>query len=391
MNCRKEWNQDFLNSNLTKTYVAKDLKKHRENILFEREKCLLPATQEIVARLNYTKLLQAEKDKIVAEIRILSRPEERARNFRKLNELVLLNNEYNKAIVNSMRIDGGGGQAPEIKYVRKCPVDNCRGFLSPDWNCIICHNHICEKCNEIKGADHVCNPDNVATTALLKKDSKSCPGCGQLIFKISGCSQMWCPGCHVAFNWNTLQIEKGIIHNPHYYEFRKSNNYMQTREHGDIPCGGRPHIDDIILVFEKERLLHSIDLNVFMNIHRTTVHMYAMYASRIVPEPDNESLRIKYLMNDIDETKMKRVLVQKEKAFKMTREYGDVYTTFVNVSDDLLRQLVLDFSKVEQIKETYANLRNYINNELEKVRNRYGSKAAIVIIGPNWDVQTSYK
>ena len=73
---------------------------------------------------------------------------------------------------------------------------------------------------------------------LLNKDSKSCPKCGTVIHKTSGCAQMWCPDCHTAFDWRTGEIVTGRIHNPHYIEFKRKGG--TSREHGDIPCGGIP-------------------------------------------------------------------------------------------------------------------------------------------------------
>ena len=54
---------------------------------------------------------------------------------------------------------------------------------------------------------------------FLNKDTKPCPHCGTMIFKISGCSQIFCVDCHTAWDWNTSKIITGVIHNPHYYEF----------------------------------------------------------------------------------------------------------------------------------------------------------------------------
>ena len=42
MNCKKEWNDKFLSSNLNKTFVEKDYKKHRKKFLLEREVSRLP-------------------------------------------------------------------------------------------------------------------------------------------------------------------------------------------------------------------------------------------------------------------------------------------------------------------------------------------------------------
>ncbi len=42
---------------------------------------------------------------------------------------------------------------------------------------------------------------------------------------------MWCPSCHVAFDWNTLQIQDTRrIHNPEYFAFINKHNLQQGVE-----------------------------------------------------------------------------------------------------------------------------------------------------------------
>ena len=36
------------------------------------------------------------------------------------------------------------------KFIRRCPLPNCKGFLSENWKCGLCLNIICKKCMEIK-------------------------------------------------------------------------------------------------------------------------------------------------------------------------------------------------------------------------------------------------
>ena len=75
------------------------------------------------------------------------------------------------------------------KFVRACPADGCMGFLSTAWKCGLCQVNVCSKCHEIKtGEDdeHVCDAGNVETAELLARDTKTCPSCAALIFKISG-------------------------------------------------------------------------------------------------------------------------------------------------------------------------------------------------------------
>ena len=63
-----------------------------------------------------------------------------------------------------------------------------------------------------------CDKEAVETMKMLNKDTKPCPSCGTMIHKVSGCNQMWCPSCKNAFDWRSGRIERGVIHNPHYYQ-----------------------------------------------------------------------------------------------------------------------------------------------------------------------------
>ena len=115
------------------------------------------------------------------------------------------------------------------------------------YKCEVCKLFTCPDCFEVIGYSkeehHECKEDNLKSAEMIKKETKGCPKCGVRIFKISGCDQMWCTECKVAFSWNTGKIVlNGQIHNPHYY------NYLQQteggvggaapRNPGDIVCGG---------------------------------------------------------------------------------------------------------------------------------------------------------
>ena len=73
--------------------------------------------------------------------------------------------------------------------------------------CGLCGIFVCGKCHAIKLEDengskieHVCNKDDVESVTLKKKETKSCPGCGTAIYKIAGCSSMFCTHCNTPFN-----------------------------------------------------------------------------------------------------------------------------------------------------------------------------------------------
>ena len=90
-------------------------------------------------------------------------------------------------------------------------------FLSSGYKCAICEVRVCSKCHEIMGytpnckENHECNPDTVAAVEMIKQETKPCPQCTAPIFKISGCDQMWCTACNIAFSWRTGLKVTGVI------------------------------------------------------------------------------------------------------------------------------------------------------------------------------------
>ena len=180
MSCKKQWSRDFLDSALPKTFLRKDLKLHRENILIDREKSLLPATQHLVER----ELHQRKYQKLIKDLY------NRRRQLR--DEL----NDVNANIRESYNLlYYGDGQEnvhqEKQQFVRKCPAEGCMGYLSSQWKCGICYLWSCADCHEVKGetqhAEHICNADNVETAKLINKETRPCPSCATRIYKIDGC------------------------------------------------------------------------------------------------------------------------------------------------------------------------------------------------------------
>jgi len=346
MGCRKPWNREFLDLNMTKVFVNGPLKAHHSEILFEREKCLLPAAQIELRRI----------DRVREIYKLLENGgEERTRGvlLRELDGIQGARRTATPVPVKAMQC-------------RKCPTTECRGFLS-DWNCSLCNLKTCSKCGETQGDEHVCESGAVETFTLLKNDTKGCPGCGEMIFKISGCSQMWCPSCHTAFDWNTLQIETGRIHNPHYYDFHRKAGTLQ-REPGDVPCGGRMTIREVMNKFGADEF--------FMDFHRAARQFEAFDLDgryRLVPI-NTLPLRIRYLRGELSEEKFKRFLEQEDKAYKKTAEIRAVIQMFVDTVDGILRD-------GDNPMYMLTTLRDYFNETMRVIAKRYNSTAAPQIIG----------
>lgn len=197
MVCKVEWDQDFLCESFTKTFISKELKVHRENYLLEKQMALLPDTQHYAEQLKLLEGLSKQKELLL----IKKRKAEQA-----LKEI----NHNIKILDNTIRDIRRGETQKEEKgeFKFKCPVENCNGFLNEKFHCGICENKICRHCMEIKNEDHECDSEKKATVELLKKDTKPCPKCGQLINKSHGCFSKDTP----ILMWNgTIKMSQDII------------------------------------------------------------------------------------------------------------------------------------------------------------------------------------
>jgi len=388
MHCSRAWEREFVDDNLTMTYRMGDYKKHRENVLLDREIALMPATQYRAEQIRTAEKMERELippfDKDLKDLYA-----KQAEINKDINRVYTLRAD---AYYQISRLRDGRGEKvkSESTFIRKCPDAECRGFLSSAWKCGLCSKWACPECHELKGenrdAEHTCNPDNVATAKLLAKDSRPCPGCAVLITKIEGCDQMWCPECHTAFSWRTGQKESGVVHNPHFYEWqRKQNGGVAPRVIGDVACGGIPTYHDV-----RDRIksaLNAKEQECVLNFHRIVQHVQHVELQRyhnVFNELDNQDLRIQYLLGQSTADTLKIQVQAREKKREKERAIRRAMEVLVQAGTDLLRRIMAeaDFAKKRAIIEEIDALRIYINELLEKVNERM--KMSVPQYSSNW-------
>ena len=362
--CAKEWSRKFLRENFTNVFLTSKYKEHLENTLFDQEKALLPATQHIVEE----KIRKRNVKKQMMEIEALM--EDLRRQHRALERTLLYPGETGAGV-------GAGALSASAKeekhhFVRQCPATNCRGFLSSQWKCGICELWTCPDCHELKGAvrdcQHTCDPNNVETAKMLAKDSKPCPKCQSLIFKINGCDQMWCTQCHTAFSWKTGKLEKHI-HNPHFYEWQRKNatGGVAPRNPGDIECGRElTHYtcDQIQSGARRHNTLGKLTTEVYTNYSGTkTNRTVYKYDERIMTLCDivrhiihivrielpnfqtdyverNQDLRVKYLENLINEEDFKMLIQRNDKKNRKNTEVAQVIQLVNTALTDIIYRVI---------------------------------------------------
>lgn len=359
MSCKHEWNRAFIDSFCTKVFRNTEYKLHRENILLEREKAKMPDTQPHVTRRLEWKSLRTSYEwlfKLLESIKVSPDLDEKVRECL----TVILHTTIGHLLENITALVYSNVPVTNTKIVQKCPSGECRGFLL-DHTCGVCKVIFCEKCHEPNDPGHVCDPDTVKTIKLLKRDTKPCPSCNTPIHKIEGCSQMWCTQCHTAFDWRTGHVETGRIHNPHYFEFKK-----RTREHGDIPCGGRPSRDELEEINAPQRMTSLLMTLLIMD--RELLYKYGFIYN------DNLELRIHYMMSDMTDDEFKHHIQRRDKHNSKMRDIQDIYGMYIDSVSDILRQYKLDPENEASYTEDIRGLTGYTNLVMKKIRRRYTSR-----------------
>lgn len=256
LHCNIIWDRRFMVNNLTKKFCDIDYRNHRLDILHERNKCYLPRISEIIdierQYEKYKPIISKEKfeiEQLKFEIKENPEKEERKRlrvvRREKNENLDLLKTEFyrlhslmerkKREFIQGRNTNIVGPNETESEQTnnRSCITMNCLGFLNRKGECPICNRKTCLSCNIDKTDEekHICKEEDKLQWDEIKKNTKPCPSCRVRIFKIVGCDQMWCTNCNTPFSWNRGTIERGAIHNPHYYEwlFNGGNDNDRTR------------------------------------------------------------------------------------------------------------------------------------------------------------------
>ncbi len=396
MECKREWNREFIDINLTQTFRKGPLKLHRRRVLMDRERGRLPAMQVFVeAQTRITRnseriaILKKERKQLKLqrnEIQVQYAAEgvdalsQRLQPIQKqLVDKKAMIRALERELWTARQVMTGQEKPAARQFIMKCPAEECRGFLSSAWKCGTCEKFFCSDCHaqkaEMRDEGHVCNEEAKATASMIRQETKPCPKCGIRISKIDGCDQMWCTECHTTFSWNSGQILLNtVVHNPHYYEYlRKTNNGVVPREAGDVPCGGLPQAMLFHrAIYDNPHIPQNMKYSI-TNIHRAIqdilyvrIPQFPLRANANI----NRDIDIAYLMNQITEEEWGTKLEQAETKFERKKEIGLILQTLVHIGSEKLTMILNERNLLERAKmcprivEELEEVRTYINNAM---------------------------
>ncbi len=364
INCRSVIPYDIFLDKFNEKWIFGKYKKHRYDVLWDREKSLIPQTMHHIGLKNKEKEIRKKQALLYEEIKKLEQ------------EISNLNLTSKKSII-------------KFNYIYSCPKNNCKGFLNNEYMCEICESNICKDCytiiNEEGKNNHKCDPEMIETFNAIKKEAKPCPNCGEFISKINGCDQMFCTICGTGFSWKTGNIEKGIIHNPHAHTFFQNNpeaqqNYLNA-VNGNNGCRNHlpTHIFLDVIRYENKELY-----NYLVNIHRKVSEFRAYnrvrYLAILEDNLDkNLDIRLDYVNNIKNEKKIKEDLHRRDKKIYFKKQISQIILYAFDIAEIIFWNFHDDIQKnkdeVITISEKYLNLFKEIindtNNSLKKISTKF--------------------
>lgn len=279
----------------------------------------------------------------------------------------------------------------KVEFLCTCPYPSCRGMVTvKKLKCVVCYKKICKECREplelssvehtlekststfFKGekCEHFCNFQILENIKLLKEDTKPCPKCAVGIFRIQGCSQMFCTNCKISFSWDTGKINAGRVHNPHAIEwFRQSGNL--DRDILDIPCGGLPQVFHIVKYEEvSDDLFETI-----VSIYQVVAELDEKIEKCVIE--DFEDIRMDYVLGKKTEKQWESAIFTRERNNERKKVLSDIYVTFRTISVERFRQLYEDLEALRvrnttngggsEVENTKKSIKIYVKAFIENM------------------------
>ena len=269
-------------------------------------------------------------------------------------------------------------------FVMKCPQSTCQGFLSTQYKCGLCETRVCAHCHVVKTEEHTCDPATVETIQQIRREARPCPRCTALISKVDGCDQMWCTQCRTAFSWNTGRVETTVVHNPHFFQYmRETGQAAPRRDNPGFGCAAVHNIGDTLhrlrwtcRLASNRQFLDTLTEDYRQVVDAREVHLGGL--RRTTAEYGQEEwrrvLRVRRLVDEIDEATWKATLQRKEKENHKNTAWVHLLDLYTTVATETFARITSTSSitDVQAIYDEFLRLKAYTLEQARAISKVFG-------------------
>jgi hypothetical protein len=386
--CHERLSLEFILSNNENDWCKKIFIPFFENLCLETEKNLLPSTVNKYKKYLEIKNIKAKIKDLPSNKNIEFMLKKQIKKIKTENKEIY-NIELNKKIIDRNLIKDNLQKKlsdlenkkiivkkEETIYISKCTYQNCRGYINKSYFCDLCNNSICKACMKIKAnnEEHICNKDDISSALFIKESSKPCPKCYVSIFKISGCNQMFCTNCKTVFDWISLKIDTGSVHNQHYFEWLTTlNNTSNEQRLENIACGNIVDIYPIGLSKIDNNYINKRKFTKIFLLNRE-FHGEIINEIRLKMKNNFEKYRIEFLDNQLSEELWKKKIAKDTIESEKIKSIIEILELYITITSDYIRKFAYEQINQKDFFKQYYIFFNHFNKCLENTCIIYGGK-----------------
>jgi hypothetical protein len=177
---------------------------------------------------------------------------------------------------------------------------------------------------------------------------------------------MFCTNCHIVFDWISLKIDKGPVHNQHFYDYlAKMNNIGDQARLENNACGHIRELYPRISFYTRLSWIHDLFL-LNQEIEADLINEY-----KDLIKDNFEDYRIKYLFDEINEKSWKMQIMNDTIHNESIRSYIEIFEMFLTVSSDIIRRICYEYDElfVEKKKITKQIIKDFFEELSNKELN----------------------
>jgi hypothetical protein len=197
---------------------------------------------------------------------------------------------------------------------------------------------------------------------------------------VHNCDQMFCVQCHTAFSWERGTIEKGVIHNPHYYQWQKTLQATAVTQAPAFDLCNENYFPSISDLSVHQKAYDSYTEKWLFKFHQFITHLYLAIRPTYIATSGTDlkmEINVNYMMTAFGKTEWKRQLYEADKKQEMARDIIELIDMVYAISGERFRNFIRELN-TQHIKDV-GTLLIYMMDEFEKIKKRHMIKNTIVL------------
>jgi len=201
---------------------------------------------------------------------------------------------------------------------------------------------------------------------------------------VRNCDQMFCVSCHTAFSWDRGTIEKGVIHNPHFYQWQKTLQATAVTETPRLDLCNDNYFPSISDLSVYQKAYDSYTEKWLFKFHQFITHLYLAVRPAYLTTSSTDlkmEINVNYMMTAFGKTEWKKRLYEADRRQEMARDMVELIDMVYAISGERFRSFIRE-RDVQHIKDV-GTLLVYTMDEFDKIKKRHMNKN-VIIPEPEW-------